>query len=720
MYEKLEERQEHEAREGPEDQDGLEDENSHTETSSLLESIDSLDADSPTRHARTCETNETHETYGTFNPHSSKKSYTRTGKPDKHPNEKNETSPKPSLKKIKEKNVKNVKTEKNETTRTSCAATSKPKPTVKPTVQTDAKTETRTNETNETNETNKTNDKSEKTTPHCRENNLPTNSLFTYDLSHDDLLHKKLLHESVTSNDLLPSAHSNTGSDNQNNATNCLPSGTMDLVGYMETAERLNQLNNINQLNRSNHQLHQTAYQDPQHNTHLPLHQNANQIQNQIQQNREPNQRPNQRNHLHPNDGGRDIYRHPSLAKTEPNLNSVSYSAKPIDLLTTSNSANPINTTNPVNPVEPIDPTTKHTDDPTSSIGLTKLKDKLLSPHKVSVSVDTNRRKSTANEMNYVLHNDLLPQPDFEYRPIKPSKMRILYAIAGTIVACVAILVTYQIIRVQIDKRAAARRAQTEKDIANAEDPLTRRDQFITNQAEQTYSTIDRLNSAVARHEEKMAQSKDMINEILKNFNVEQVRELKDKIEKISYDKDMDVEDIQQMIDEMKKRTPRALDKLETLKAELAALTEKRQELSLTNFINQQPVYGADLQKPYWETTAKQCEQTPTNDITSDITHPTSKQEPRAPPKTVLASPANTPVSQVSPYRPLTLPLIKKNSTQRLLSRIAWSVYGAHRRGDRTVEKTDQRRPNRISRAWHADPPVRGRDGRSANLDCEH
>nr|WOK43314.1 MAG: hypothetical protein [Apis mellifera filamentous virus]WOK43621.1 MAG: hypothetical protein [Apis mellifera filamentous virus] len=373
----------------------------------------------------------------------------------------------------------------------------------------------------------------------------------------------------------------------------------MDLVGYMETAERLNQLNNINHLNRSNHQLHQTAYQDPQHNTHLPLHQNANQIQNQIQQNREPNQRPNQRNHLHPNDGGRDIYRHPSLAKTEPNLNSVSYSAKPIDLLTTSNSANPINTTNPVNPVEPIDPTTKHTDDPTSSIGLTKLKDKLLSPHKVSVSVDTNRRKSTANEMNYVLHNDLLPQPDFEYRPIKPSKMRILYAIAGTIVACVAILVTYQIIRVQIDKRAAARRAQTEKDIANAEDPLTRRDQFITNQAEQTYSTIDRLNSAVARHEEKMAQSKDMINEILKNFNVEQVRELKDKIEKISYDKDMDVEDIQQMIDEMKKRTPRALDKLETLKAELAALTEKRQELSLTNFINQQPVYGADLQKPY-------------------------------------------------------------------------------------------------------------------------
>lgn len=365
----------------------------------------------------------------------------------------------------------------------------------------------------------------------------------------------------------------------------------MDLVGYMETAERLNQLNNINHLNRSNHQLHQPAYQDPQHNTPLPLHQNANQIQ----QNREPTQR----NHLHPNSGGHDIYRHPSPAKTEPNLNSVSYSAKPIDLLTTCNSTNPINTTNPVNPVEPINPTTKHTDDPTSSIGLTKLKDKLLSPHKVSVSVDTNRRKSTANEMNYVLHNDLLPQPDFEYRPIKPSKMRILYAIAGTIVACVAILVTYQIIRVQIDKRAAARRAQTEKDIANAEDPLTRRDQFITNQAEQTYSTIDRLNSAVARHEEKMAQSKDMINEILKNFNVEQVRELKDKIEKISYDKDMDVEDIQQMIDEMKKRTPRALDKLETLKAELAALTEKRQELSLTNFINQQPVYGADLQKPY-------------------------------------------------------------------------------------------------------------------------
>ena len=96
-----------------------------------------------------------------------------------------------------------------------------------------------------------------------------------------------------------------------------------------------------------------------------------------------------------------------------------------------------------------------------------------------------------------------------------------------------------------------------------------------------------------------MAQSKDMINEILKNFNVEQVRELKDKIEKISYDKDMDVEDIQQMIDEMKKRTPRALDKLETLKAELAALTEKRQELSLTNFINQPPVSGADVQKPY-------------------------------------------------------------------------------------------------------------------------
>jgi hypothetical protein len=584
LYEKLEERQEHEAREGQEDQDGLEYENSHTETSSLLDSIDSLDADSPTRHARTCETNKTNKTYETYNPQSSKKSYTRPDKPDKHPNEKNETSPKTSLKKIKENNVKNVKTE---TTRASCAA-SKPKTTV----QTDT-TETRTNETN------KTNDKSEKTTPHCQENNLSTNSLFTYDLSHDDLLHKNLLH-SVSSNDLLPSAHSTTGSDNQNNDTTYLPSGTMDLVGYMETAERLNQLNNINHLNRSNHQLHQTAaYQNPQQNTHLPPHQNANPIQ----QNREPNQG----NHLHPNNGRNDIYRNPYLSKTEPDLNNVSYSAKPIDakpidLLTTSNSANPINTTNqlnPIEPIEPIDPTTKHTNDPTFSIGLTKLKDKLLSPHKVCVSVDTNRRKSTANEMSYVIHNDLLPQPDFEYRPIKPSKMRVLYAIAGTIVACVAILVTYQIIRVQIDKRAAARRAQTEKDIANAEDPLTRRDQFITNQAEQTYSTIDRLNSAVARHEEKMAKSKDMINEILKSFNVEQVRELKDRIEKISYDKEMDVEDIQKMIDEMKKRTPRALDKLETLKTELAALTEKRQELSLTNFINQQPVYGADLQKPY-------------------------------------------------------------------------------------------------------------------------
>lgn len=568
MYEKLEERQEREAREGQEDQDGLEDENSHTETSSLLDSIDSPDADSPTRHS----------------PQSSKKSYTRTDEPDKHPNAKNETSQKTSqktsLKKTKDKNVK------TETTRTSCAA-SKPKTTV----QLDAKTETRTNETN------KTNDNTEKTTPHCREHNLSTNSLFTHDLSHDDLLHKDLLHEGVSSNDLLPNEHSTTGSDNQNNAPTSLPSGTMDLVGYMETAERLNQLNNLNHLNRSNHQLHQSTHQNPQQNTHLPLHQNTNQLQQ--------NRGPNQGNHLHPNNSGNDIYRNPYLSKTEPDLSNVSYSAysaKPIDLLTTSNSANPINTTNQINPVEPIDPTTKHTNDLTSSIGLTKLKDKLLSPHKVSVSVDTNRRKSTANEMSYVIHNDLLPQPDFEYRPIKPSKMRVLYAIAGTIVACVAILVTYQIIRVQIDKRAAARRAQAEKDIANAEDPLTRRDQFIANQAEQTYSTIDRLNSAVARHEEKMAQSKDMINEILKNFNVEQVRELKDRIEKISYDKEMDVEDIQQMIDEMKKRTPRALDKLETLKAELAALTEKRQELSLTNFVNQQPVYGADLQKPYWET----------------------------------------------------------------------------------------------------------------------
>ena len=99
-------------------------------------------------------------------------------------------------------------------------------------------------------------------------------TVFSPTISHTTISYtKNLVHESISSNDLLPSAHSTTGSDNQNNDTTYFPSGTMDLVGYMETAERLNQLNNINHLNRSNHQLHQTAaHQNPQQNTHLPPH----------------------------------------------------------------------------------------------------------------------------------------------------------------------------------------------------------------------------------------------------------------------------------------------------------------------------------------------------------------------------------------------------------------------------------------------------------------
>lgn len=167
---------------------------------------------------------------------------------------------------------------------------------------------------------------------------------------------------------------------------------------------------------------------------------------------------------------------------------------------------------------------------------------------------------------------DVIPEPNFD---LSPRAKRIVYWILGTIIVCVAIFLTYQVIKTKIEKNAA-RRAQDLKD----EQKTSRVDKYRQNQADETMGTIARINKALEEHERKMSRVSDMVTDIARNLNIYQVRELQKKIDEIANSRTLTMDEIQEMIDEMKKRTPRAIKKLEEARDLLTDLVKEKGELT--------------------------------------------------------------------------------------------------------------------------------------------
>lgn len=167
---------------------------------------------------------------------------------------------------------------------------------------------------------------------------------------------------------------------------------------------------------------------------------------------------------------------------------------------------------------------------------------------------------------------DVIPEPNFD---LSPRAKRIVYWILGTIIVCVAIFLTYQVIKTKIEKNAA-RQAQDLKD----EQKTNRVDKYRQNQADETMGTIARINKALEEHERKMSRVSDMVTDIARNLNIYQVRALQKKIDEIANNRTLTMDEIQQMIDEMKKRTPRAIKKLEEARDLLTDLVKEKGELT--------------------------------------------------------------------------------------------------------------------------------------------
>lgn len=176
--------------------------------------------------------------------------------------------------------------------------------------------------------------------------------------------------------------------------------------------------------------------------------------------------------------------------------------------------------------------------------------------------------------VNYVVkEEEVVPEPNFD---LSPRARRIVYGILGTIIVCVAIFLTYQVIKTKIEKRAA----QREKDLRD-EEKASRVDKYRQNQADETMGTIARINKALEQHEQRMGRVRDMVTDIARNLNIHQVRELREKIEQIANNKTISMDEIQEMIDEMKKRTPRAIQKLEEARDLLTNLVEEKGKLKM-------------------------------------------------------------------------------------------------------------------------------------------
>lgn len=106
-------------------------------------------------------------------------------------------------------------------------------------------------------------------------------------------------------------------------------------------------------------------------------------------------------------------------------------------------------------------------------------------------------------------------------------------------------------------------------------------DKYRQNQADETMGTIARINKALEQHEQRMGRVRDMVTDIARNLNIYQVRELREKIEQIANNKTITMDEIQEMIDEMKKRTPRAIQKLEEARDLLTNLVEEKGKLKM-------------------------------------------------------------------------------------------------------------------------------------------
>ena len=168
---------------------------------------------------------------------------------------------------------------------------------------------------------------------------------------------------------------------------------------------------------------------------------------------------------------------------------------------------------------------------------------------------------------------DVIPEPNFD---LSPRAKRIVYWILGTIIVCVAIFLTYQVIKTKIEKRAA----QREQDLKD-EEKASRVDKYRQNQTDETMGTIARINKALEEHERKMSRVSDMVTDIARNLNIYQVRALQKKIDEIANSKTLTMDEIQEMIDEMKTRTPRAIKKLEEARDLLTDLVKEKGKLTM-------------------------------------------------------------------------------------------------------------------------------------------
>lgn len=168
---------------------------------------------------------------------------------------------------------------------------------------------------------------------------------------------------------------------------------------------------------------------------------------------------------------------------------------------------------------------------------------------------------------------DVIPEPNFD---LSPRAKRIVYWILGTIIVCVAIFLTYQVIKTKIEKRAA----QREQDLKD-EEKASRVDKYRQNQTDETMGTIARINKALEEHERKMSRVSDMVTDIARNLNIYQVRALQKKIDEIANSRTLTMDEIQEMIDEMKTRTPRAIKKLEEARDLLTDLVKEKGKLTM-------------------------------------------------------------------------------------------------------------------------------------------
>ena len=167
---------------------------------------------------------------------------------------------------------------------------------------------------------------------------------------------------------------------------------------------------------------------------------------------------------------------------------------------------------------------------------------------------------------------DVIPEPNFD---LSPRAKRTVYWILGTIIVCVAIFLTYQVVKTKIEKHTTQREQDLKK-----EEKTSRVDKYRQNQTDETMGTISRINKALEEHARKMSRVNDMVTDISRNLNIYQIRDLQKKIDEIADNRTVTMKEIQEMIGEMKKRTPPAIQKLEEARDLLTDLLREKGKLT--------------------------------------------------------------------------------------------------------------------------------------------